>query len=468
MPRILVSQLARMGDLTQSLYLLRDLAEGEGCAVSVLIDKRLEGFVRRRAPWLDTVHTLDLEKYLRGFREGVPWTRLWPGLAEELRPVRNAPFERLINLNYGKLAAAVTEAVRGEAPVSGFHAGPEGSPGDPWVEFVSRLIQSDRRWNRFHLVDVFRFHAGRRAPFAGRDAAEPSPLSDRSVVGVQLATRCGKRTWGPESFIELLRGLAREVGCEILLLGERRETALAETVARRVGFGRLRNLAGKTSLEDLVEVLGACDRLVSGDTGTLHLAAYLGVPCLAVFFGPAYVFETGPYGKGHVVFQASLPCAPCREETVCRDERCRALVPPGPVLGVLVGETLDPEPRFEVYAPGFADDWIAYRPLHRRPACREDVIAFLYWGCAGDYLRAPLRRMPSLSTSLRLLVDHYRITRPLLQEVDASLDTAVPESLPRRDRERLRAILRKGFTELKRICHEPIREQPCRLATATA
>jgi hypothetical protein len=416
-----------MGDLTQSLYLLRDLAEGEGHKVSVLADKRLEDFVRRRAPWLHTVYTLDVEKYLRGFRQGTPWTRLWHGLADELRPVRDAPFERLINLNYGKLAAAVTEAIRGETRVSGFHAGPGDSPGDPWVEFISRLVQSDRRWNRFHLVDVFRFHSSRRVPAARRGTERPASLSHRSILGVQIGTRCGKRTWGPENFVELIRGLDREVGCEVLLLGEKREEALAETVARRADSGRLQNLVGKTSLEDLVEVLGACDRLLSADTGTLHLAAYLGVPSLAVFFGPAYVFETGPYGEGHVVFQASLPCGPCREETVCEDETCRTCVPPGTVLNFLKGEPADPGPRCGVYVPSFVDNWIWYRPLDRRPAAREDVIAFLYWGCAGDYLRAPPGTMPSLPTSLRLLVTHYQVTQPLLRAVESSLDAAITE-----------------------------------------
>jgi hypothetical protein len=288
------------------------------------------------------------------------------------------------------------------------------------------------------------------------------------MLGIQIATRCEKRTWGPQNFIEVIRRLGEEVGCEIFLFGEEREGIQAEHIARTVGSSRLHNLVGKTSLEDLVEVLGACDRLLSGDTGTLHLAAYQGVPCLAVFFGPAYVFETGPYGEGHIVLQAEPPCGPCKEDAVCEDEWCRQLLDPETVLRLLKGEPVEPCERSRVYASGFAEDWMWYRPLHRKEATREDVIGFLCRGCAGDYLRERRGRVPSLSTTLQLLLDHYRVKRSLLEEVGEALEFSVPETLPVRERDRLRGILRKGWTQLKEMNDESIGEEPVRLETAAA
>jgi len=466
--RVLVSQLARMGDLTQSLYLLEDLVQAEGLPVSVLVDKRLEAFVRARVPGLDAVYTVDLERYLRGFREGRAWTGLWQTLADELRSLWGTDFERIINLNYGKLPGAVAESIRGGAVLQGFHTGAEDSFGDPWVDLVSRWVQSDRRWNRFHLVDVFRFHSARRVPGERWRSGEAQPLSPRSILGIQIATRCEKRTWGPQNFIEVIRRLEEEVGCEVLLFGEGREGPLAEHIVRSVGSSRLHNLVGKTSLEDLVELLGACDRLLSGDTGTLHLAAHLGVPCLAIFFGPAYVFETGPYGEGHIVLQAEPPCGPCKEDAVCEDETCRRLLDPATVLRLLKGEPVEPCLHNRVYASGFTEDWMWYRPLHRREATREDVIGFLCRGCAGDYLRERRGRMPSLPTTLQLLLDHYHVNRSLVEEVGESLDYAVPETLPVLERDRLQGILRKGWTQLKEMNDESVREEPVHLETAAA
>jgi ADP-heptose:LPS heptosyltransferase len=468
MSRVLVSQLARMGDLTQSLYLLRDLEQAEGHRVSVLVDKRLEAFTRARAPWLETIYTMDLERTLRGFRRGISWTGLWPALADELRPLRDACFERVINLNYGKLPAAVSEAIRGETPVEGFQVGDDGSFGDPWVEMVSRLVQSNRRWNRFHLVDVFRFLSPRRAPADRVRTRESKVLTNRSVVGVQIGTRCPKRTWGPRNLIEVIRGLQREVGCEILLFGEGRERAQADYIVRRAGAGRIRNLVGKTSLEDLVETLCGCDRLLSGDTGTLHLAAYLGVPSVGIFFGPAYVFETGPYGPGHLVLQAEPPCGPCREEAPCVEESCRALVPPDTVLRILTGESEEPHPQSQVYASGFVDNWMEYRPIQRRRATRDDTIGFLYRGSAGEFLGEPTDRLPSLPEVLNFFVNHYGVDRALLTEVYDALESSVPRTFRPADQDRLLGILHEGWTLLKETHNEYLGEESICLTTAAA
>jgi ADP-heptose:LPS heptosyltransferase len=465
---VLVSQLARMGDLTQSLYLLEDLVQAESHPVSVLVDKRLEAFVRARVPGLEAVYTVDLERYLRGFREGRAWTGLWQTLADELRPLWGTKFARIINLNYGKLPGAVAEAICGEAVLQGFHVGGEASFGDPWVDLVSRWVQSDRRWNRFHLVDVFRFHSARRIPGERWTAREAEPLSDHSVLGIQIATRCEKRTWGLENFIEIIRRLEEEVGCEVLLFGEGREGPLAEHIVRSVGSGRLHNLVGKTSLEDLVDLLGACDRLLSADTGTLHLAAHLGVPCLAIFFGPAYVFETGPYGQGHIVLQAEPPCGPCKEDAVCEEQMCRQLLDPKTVLQLLKLDPVGPCSQNRIYISDFVEDWIWYRPLHRRQATRQDVIGFLCRGCAGEYLGEHHGRMPSLPTTLQLLLDHYSVNRSLIGEIGESLEFSVPKTLSVRDRERLRGILRRGWTQLKVMHDESVGEQSVHLETAAA
>jgi ADP-heptose:LPS heptosyltransferase len=466
--RVLVSQLARMGDLTQSLYLLRDLHQAEGHQVSVLVDKRLETFTRARAPWLETIYTMDLERTLRGFRKRISWVSLWQALADELRPLREACFERVINLNYGKLPAAVNEAIRGETPVEGFQVGDDGSFRDPWVEMVSRLVQSNRRWNRFHLVDVFRFLSPRRAPADRERPRKSKALSNRSVLGVQIGTRCLKRTWGPRNLIEVIRGLQREVGCEILLFGEDRERAQAEYIVRRAGAGRIRNLVGKTSLEDLAETVGGCDRLLSGDTGTLHLAAYFDVPSVGIFFGPAYVFETGPYGPDHLVLQAEPPCAPCREDAPCEEEGCRTVVPPDTVFRLLTEESLEPDPQSQVYASGFVDSWMEYRPLYRKRATRDDTIGFLYRGSAGEVLGEPAGTLPSLPAVLHFFVSHYGLDRALLTEVHDALESSVPKTFRPADQDRLLRILRKNWTILKEMHNECLGEESICSRTAAA
>jgi hypothetical protein len=90
---------------------------------------------------------------------------------------------------------------------------------------------------------------------------------------------------------------------------------------------------GRTNLEELAAVLAGLDLLVTADTGPMHLAAALKTPVLALFFGPAYGPETGPYGPGHLIYQAAAPCAPCRENSACRHRQCLELPEPGLAAG---------------------------------------------------------------------------------------------------------------------------------------
>ena len=80
------------------------------------------------------------------------------------------------------------------------------------------------------------------------------------------------------------------------------------------------NLAGKTDWNGLFDVISDLDTVVTPDTGTMHLAAHLGIPVQAVFLSSAWCFETGPYGLGHTIWQSVFSCAPCVESQPCPHE----------------------------------------------------------------------------------------------------------------------------------------------------
>jgi ADP-heptose:LPS heptosyltransferase len=88
------------------------------------------------------------------------------------------------------------------------------------------------------------------------------------------------------------------------------------------------NRIGQTSLEEIPAALLDCDFLISNDTGTLHIAAYLGLKSLSWFFATAFHRETAPYGDGHYVLQADLPCSPCSVFKRCETQECRKAFQP--------------------------------------------------------------------------------------------------------------------------------------------
>jgi ADP-heptose:LPS heptosyltransferase len=63
-------------------------------------------------------------------------------------------------------------------------------------------------------------------------------------------------------------------------------------------------------LADLAAVLDHLDLLVTNDSGPMHLAASLGVPCVALF-GPTNPSRTRPVGPDNEVLYTDRWCSPC-------------------------------------------------------------------------------------------------------------------------------------------------------------
>jgi hypothetical protein len=89
------------------------------------------------------------------------------------------------------------------------------------------------------------------------------------------------------------------------------------------------SMSGKTSMEDLADLLTNCRLLVSNDTGTLHLAAGLSCPCLGIYLATAQPWDTGPGMEGSCTLEPELDCHPCAFGSKCpHDLRCREAIKP--------------------------------------------------------------------------------------------------------------------------------------------
>jgi heptosyltransferase I len=136
------------------------------------------------------------------------------------------------------------------------------------------------------------------------------PADGARWIALQPGARWLNKRWPVEHFAELIRRLAAESpDLRFAILGGKDEAALAESLCH-ASPERCLNLAGKTSLPEMVEWLRRCELLVTNDTGPMHVAAALGRPLVALF-GPTEPRRTGPYGRLDQVMRHPLPCAPC-------------------------------------------------------------------------------------------------------------------------------------------------------------
>jgi heptosyltransferase-2 len=134
------------------------------------------------------------------------------------------------------------------------------------------------------------------------------------------------KRWPAERFAAVAREVSRRLApCVWLVFGGANDGELCEEIAGAAGANAL-NLAGRTSLRQLMALLKLCRVLLTNDTGPMHLAAALGTP-VVVPFGSTSPELTGPglpgEGRQHHRLLSSRPgCAPCFRRTCPIDFRC--------------------------------------------------------------------------------------------------------------------------------------------------
>jgi len=95
------------------------------------------------------------------------------------------------------------------------------------------------------------------------------------------------RRWPEERFAELGNFIHKHLGMKIILTGGPLETELCQRIAA-ANPDIFENLAGKTSLPQLLKLISQSDLLVSNDTSAIHMGAQCGVPSYCLYKGNNY------------------------------------------------------------------------------------------------------------------------------------------------------------------------------------
>ena len=354
--RILVLNLTRLGDLLQSQPTVAGLtARGHRVGLACL-----ENF----APAAELMQGLDCVFPFPGARLlarlDQDWRLALASYQEALDRVRRefAP-ELVINLTPSEPARLMAMSV-GAQQTRGFALDDHGFNADTsaWAAFL-QLASTSRGASPFNIVDIFRRIGGLGGAPDGQggfglrgpaEAARSEALERlrgllpahpaRGYVALQLGASEDRRRWPVERFAQVARGLC-DAGFVPVLVGTTAEQPLGQRLRDQAGASVI-DLMGATDLPELAAVLANCRLLITNDTGTMHLAAGLSIPCLAIFLATAQPWDTGPYLPGSICLEPDLPCHPCAFGQDCgqmseRGEACRRAIAPQTVLALALG-----------------------------------------------------------------------------------------------------------------------------------
>ncbi len=162
----------------------------------------------------------------------------------------------------------------------------------------------------------FKSPVSRRSPFSLSDPEIPDWASMRirphEPEGRKIFLAPGSvwptKRWTVEGYEELSRLLVAR-GFEVILVGSPDEHMICARIAAKIP--EVKNLAGKTTLAELVDLLATGLALVCNDSGAMHAAALSGLPTVAIFGPTTLDLGFRPWNNRAVIVQRELKCRPC-------------------------------------------------------------------------------------------------------------------------------------------------------------
>ncbi len=156
----------------------------------------------------------------------------------------------------------------------------------------------------------------------------------RRLLGITpgAASPAGMKTLPASWFAGVLRAMEGEP-LDVALLGSAQDAAICREVEAALrqqgGPHNVVNLAGRTSIPGLVEVIRACDAMLCIDAAPLHIAAALRRP-LAGIIGGGHFGRFYPWGDPALarVINKPMDCYGCSWQCKYDTVRCLQEIPP--------------------------------------------------------------------------------------------------------------------------------------------
>ena len=96
-------------------------------------------------------------------------------------------------------------------------------------------------------------------------------------------------------------------GYQVVLLGSPNDVKDSEMIVQNISVSAkdaLKNLTGKTSIPEVIDIIALAQAAVTNDSGLMHVAAATGCSTIALF-GPSSPLHTPPLSKKAVILESA-------------------------------------------------------------------------------------------------------------------------------------------------------------------
>lgn len=161
---------------------------------------------------------------------------------------------------------------------------------------------------------------------------------DKPTLGINPGATYGSaKRWYPEEFANVAAYFSNRY--DIVIFGGSNEIDIAREVEKKLqknAITNVTNLAGKTTIQELIQNIAGLSLFVTNDSGPMHIAAAYQIPTVALF-GPTKYNETSPWKNQNAsILSHNLSCAPCmKRECPIKTHECMRGIKAEEVISLL-------------------------------------------------------------------------------------------------------------------------------------
>jgi heptosyltransferase-3 len=147
------------------------------------------------------------------------------------------------------------------------------------------------------------------------------------IIAFSIGTKVQSKDWGIANWRDLSHRLAADLmGWSAVFLGSADEAEQASDCSSSWGQMGL-NLCGISSPRVSAAVLAKCQLFIGHDSGPMHLASCMGVPCVAIFSARNLPRQWFPRGNKNVIVYNKTECAGCGLEVcIVNQKKCLSAI----------------------------------------------------------------------------------------------------------------------------------------------
>ncbi len=142
------------------------------------------------------------------------------------------------------------------------------------------------------------------------------------VLNINASSLAHERRWGADNFRELAERLITVHGASIYLIGSADERGYTNRFHSMFhNSSTVTNLCGELTTNQLIQLIGESNLVVTNDSGPLHIASALNITTIS-FFGPETPKRYDSLADHHLTFYAGLWCSPCMTVSNLKTVNC--------------------------------------------------------------------------------------------------------------------------------------------------